>query len=57
MASPHIAGLGAYLATLEGIQGPAICRRIQELATEGMVRNQPYNTVNLIAFNGNPAEA
>ncbi|RDA95941.1 putative subtilisin-like protease, partial [Ophiocordyceps camponoti-saundersi (nom. inval.)] len=55
MATPHITGLGAYLATLEGFSDPqALCRRIQQLATADVLKNVPFGTVNLLAFNGNP---
>ncbi|RCI10899.1 putative subtilisin-like protease [Ophiocordyceps polyrhachis-furcata BCC 54312] len=53
MAAPHITGLGAYLAALEGITDPsALCRRIQELATRDVLTNVPEGTVNYLAFNG-----
>ncbi|RYO92139.1 hypothetical protein DL762_001797 [Monosporascus cannonballus] len=53
MASPHIAGLGAYLLTLEGSRSPAaLCSRIQSLATSGVLRGIPSGTVNLLAYNG-----
>ncbi|UNI22269.1 hypothetical protein JDV02_008171 [Purpureocillium takamizusanense] len=56
MASPHIAGLAAYLATVEGRRAsPDLCQRMQELATNGAIADQPWNTVNLLAFNGNPS--
>ncbi|PHH69306.1 hypothetical protein CDD80_6838 [Ophiocordyceps camponoti-rufipedis] len=53
MAAPHITGLGAYLASLEGLTDPAaICRRIQELATKDVLTGIPRGTVNYLAFNG-----
>ncbi len=53
MASPHIAGLGAYLLALEGSKTPtALCSRIQELASSGVLSNIPSGTVNLLAYNG-----
>ncbi|RYP64521.1 hypothetical protein DL770_009186 [Monosporascus sp. CRB-9-2] len=53
MASPHIAGLGAYLLTLEGSRSPsALCSRIQSLATSGRISGIPSGTVNLLAYNG-----
>ncbi|RYP54759.1 hypothetical protein DL769_010297 [Monosporascus sp. CRB-8-3] len=53
MASPHIAGLGAYLLTLEGSRTPsALCSRIQALATSGRLSGIPSGTVNLLAYNG-----
>ena len=55
MATPHIAGLGAYLAGFEGLTGAAIGDRITELATEGALSGVPSGTVNLLAFNGNPS--
>lgn len=56
MASPHIAGLGAYLASFEGITGPAaLCNRIIALATTGVITGLPSGTANRLAFNGNPS--
>ncbi|GJN72374.1 subtilisin-like serine protease [Purpureocillium lilacinum] len=55
MATPHIVGLAAYLAALEGKTGGSACDRIQELATEGSISGIPAGTVNLLAFNGNPS--
>ncbi|CAH0058214.1 unnamed protein product [Clonostachys solani] len=55
-ASPHVAGLAAYLAALEGNPGAdALCNRIKELATDGILSNIPDDTVNKLAFNGNPS--
>lgn len=62
MASPHVAGLAAYLAALEGNPGPvALCSRIAQLSTKNVVTNLPQeaipslNTPNRLAFNGNPS--
>lgn len=56
MASPHICGLAAYLATLEGNPGPqALCERIRQIATPNVLTGIPAGTVNLLAFNGNPS--
>ncbi|KAG5978172.1 hypothetical protein E4U55_006313 [Claviceps digitariae] len=56
MATPHIVGLAAYLAGLEGFHGAeALCKRIQKLATRNAIKNVPSGTVNLVAFNGNPS--
>jgi subtilisin family serine protease len=56
MASPHIAGLGAYLLTLEGPRTPAaLCSRIQTLSTKNALAGVPSGTVNYLAFNGNPS--
>ncbi len=55
MASPHVAGLAAYLMALEGISGVTeVSDRIKELAaqSEGRVVNQRDGTTDLIAFNG-----
>ncbi|KAK7977391.1 subtilisin-like protein [Apiospora saccharicola] len=52
MATPHVTGLGAYLLALEGPRDPiALCERIQELATAGVVKNS-LTPNNLLAFNG-----
>jgi hypothetical protein len=56
MASPHIAGLAAYLAGLEGFPGAqALCNRIVALATTGVITGLPSGTPNRLAFNGNPS--
>lgn len=56
MATPHIVGLAAYLAALEGFPGPqALCEKIQSLATKDAINGVPGGTVNLLAFNGNPS--
>ncbi|OAQ60783.1 alkaline serine protease P32 [Pochonia chlamydosporia 170] len=49
MAAPHIAGLAAYLAALEGSTS---CTRIQQLATKDALSGIPSGTVNLLAYNG-----
>ncbi|PHH74056.1 hypothetical protein CDD80_3338 [Ophiocordyceps camponoti-rufipedis] len=52
-AAAHVAGLGAYLAALEGITGnQTMCNRIQELATKDAIADLPTKTPNLIAYNG-----
>jgi subtilisin family serine protease len=56
MASPHVAGLAAYLMALEGISGVQdVANRIKELAslTGAEVRNNVAGTTSLIANNGN----
>lgn len=56
MASPHIAGLAAYLSALEGTRAPqALCNRIIQLATTGVITGLPSGTPNRLAFNGNPS--
>ncbi|EME89472.1 uncharacterized protein MYCFIDRAFT_210104 [Pseudocercospora fijiensis CIRAD86] len=58
MATPHIAGLAAYLLALEGPRSPAqLCERIRELATKDVIGNLDGGdgSPNLIAYNGNGA--
>ncbi|KAJ6446254.1 proteinase T-like protein [Purpureocillium lavendulum] len=56
MATPHIVGLGAYLAALEGFSSPqALCTRMQTLSTKNVLSGIPSGTVNYLAFNGNPS--
>lgn len=55
MASPHVAGLAAYLMALEGITGVQdVSDRIKELAqaTGARVKGSPRGTTTLIANNG-----
>ncbi|KFA69321.1 hypothetical protein S40285_08524 [Stachybotrys chlorohalonatus IBT 40285] len=54
LAAAHVAGLGAYLATLEGVNPGFLCTRIQQLATPNILTGVPPGTVNLLVFNGNP---
>ncbi|KAI1756904.1 proteinase T-like protein [Xylaria castorea] len=56
MASPHIAGLGAYLLAAEGKKAPqALCSYIASIATSGALTGVPSSTVNKLAFNNNPS--
>lgn len=57
MASPHVAGLGAYLLALEGPQDPqALCSRIQELSTKNALNlGLQLFSGNRLAYNGNGA--
>lgn len=55
MASPHVAGLGAYLLGLGQGGGNALCTRIKKLSTKGSVVD-PKGSPNRIAFNGGGAE-
>lgn len=56
LASPHIAGLGAYLDGLEGFPGSQAPRnRIRTFVTSGSLRSIPSGTPNLFAFNGKPS--
>lgn len=55
MATPHVAGLSAYLIGLENLETPAaVVTRIQSLASKGVIPN-PENSKNLVAYNGNGA--
>jgi cerevisin len=52
MASPHIAGLAAYLLGLEGQKSPADLKaRIQGLGQNGVIRGVPGGTSNDLAAN------
>lgn len=57
MATPHVAGLAAYLIALEGITGgaTAVSNRIKQLAqaTGATVTDNVRGTTSLIANNGN----
>ena len=54
MATPHVAGLGAYLLTLLGPKTPAdLCAYIAKTATLNVIADVPSDTVNALAFNGN----
>jgi subtilisin family serine protease len=56
MACPHIAGLAAYLIGLEGPKSPAdLCKRIQELASKDIIKDEGTGSPNLLAYNGNGA--
>jgi len=55
MASPHIAGLAAYLMAKDGKIAPAdMCKKIQTLSTKDAITSIPANsqTINYLAFNG-----
>lgn len=53
MASPHIAGLAAYLLALRGSSSPAaLCSYIASTATSGALTSVRSGTVNLLAYNG-----
>jgi hypothetical protein len=56
MASPHVAGLGAYLLGLEGPMDPAaLSERIIELSIKDVITGLPSGTPNNLVFNGNPS--
>jgi subtilisin family serine protease len=56
MATPHVAGLAAYILALEGKISPAaLSSRLQTLATKNAITGLPSGTKNYLAFNGNPS--
>jgi hypothetical protein len=56
MASPHVAGLGAYLLGLNGKVSPAsLTTTIKNLATKNKITSLKSGTVNAIIYNGNGA--
>ncbi len=56
MATPHVAGLGAYLLGLEGFKAPqTLCAYIASIGTTGALSGVPSGTINSIAFNDNPS--
>jgi subtilisin family serine protease len=49
MACPHVAGLAAYLITLEGARSPsALCQRIQSLSTRNVIANAGSGSPNFL---------
>ncbi|KAJ4359577.1 uncharacterized protein N0V89_000132 [Didymosphaeria variabile] len=56
MASPHVAGLGAYLLALEGKVTPAaLTSRITSLSNKNKITGIPSGTPNYLIYNGNGA--
>lgn len=56
MACPHVAGLAAYLISLEGTRTPAaLGERIKSLSTKNVVTSPGSGSVNQLAYNGNGA--
>ncbi|KAI1465038.1 subtilisin-like protein [Daldinia caldariorum] len=52
MASPHIAGLGAYYLGLDAAPVDSLCDYIAKSAISGAISGVPSGTVNLLANNG-----
>ena len=53
MASPHVAGLAAYLIADEGLSGASqVTRRIKQLAQPGVVRNPGAGSPDSFVWNG-----
>jgi subtilisin family serine protease len=56
MATPHVAGLAAYILALEGKKTPSVLSsRLQTLATKDKITGLKGSTKNYLAFNGNPS--
>lgn len=55
MATPHVAGLAAYILSSEGRKNPTkLGARLTALSTKGTISALPPGTRNCLAFNGNP---
>lgn len=52
MASPHIAGIGAYYLGLDASPVASLCEYIAQTALSGIVADVPSGTANLLANNG-----
>ncbi|KAK2882751.1 Secreted subtilisin-like serine protease sub4 [Arthroderma sp. PD_2] len=50
MASPHVAGMGAYLIA-QGVRPAQVCDRLKQLATAA-IRNPGSSTTNRLLYNG-----
>jgi subtilisin family serine protease len=56
MATPHVAGLAAYILALEGKVTPAaLTARLTALSTKDKITGLRSGTKNYLAFNGNPS--
>ncbi|KAH3984866.1 hypothetical protein HBI26_065160 [Parastagonospora nodorum] len=56
MATPHVAGVAAYILALEGKISPAaLSTRLTTLATKDKITGLKGSTKNYLAFNGNPS--
>lgn len=56
MATPHVAGLAAYLLALEGLKSPAtLMTRIQTVSTKNVITSAGSGSKNYLAYNGNGA--
>ncbi|KAM3510764.1 hypothetical protein MY11210_005594 [Beauveria gryllotalpidicola] len=54
MAAPHVCGLAAYIASyMDGKASPDLCQVMAQMATKDVIRDQRYDTVNNVAYNGN----
>ncbi|EEP77125.1 conserved hypothetical protein [Uncinocarpus reesii 1704] len=53
VASPHVAGLVAYLMSIEDLPTPgAVTKRVLELSIPDLVKDPGANTANRLAYNG-----
>lgn len=52
MASPHVAGLAAYLLGEDLATVDTVGQTIVDLATKGVLTGVPSGTINAVAFNG-----
>ncbi|POR32641.1 Cuticle-degrading protease [Tolypocladium paradoxum] len=55
MASPHIAGLAAYILSIENFDSPEkLCRKLRRYSTKDVLENLNEDTANMLAFNNQP---
>jgi hypothetical protein len=55
MATPHVAGIAAYILSLEGKKNPTkLAARLITLSAKNAITGLPSGTRNCLAFNGNP---
>jgi len=52
MATPHIAGLAAYLLSYENLKTSQLCTRIVALSQRSKISGIPSGTVNYLAYSG-----
>ena len=52
MATPHIAGLAAYLLGADAATVDTVGQTIVDLSTKGVLTGVPSGTINAVAFNG-----
>ncbi|KAF4442240.1 putative endopeptidase K [Fusarium austroafricanum] len=52
MATPHVAGLGAYLLGMKDIKASSLCNLISKMSLKDVLKGIPDNTVNLLIQNG-----
>ncbi|KAK5987784.1 Cuticle-degrading protease [Cladobotryum mycophilum] len=52
MASPHVAGLGAYLLGLGNVKAADVCATLAKTALKGAIDGVPSGTANLLINNG-----